>query len=174
MRTYPWLCGMEVNALHSLRAGKELSLYVKMRVSRVHYGDVECWLVVLTFTSRRILATGPAYARGDALSVPGSSWLLCRYVSDNCEATIEINGEIRFNLVAVGSWSCKLVHSLTPPSKHGPPTPAFWVATAPRSLSPLYTKSLLEYIMSRLMLGHILEHDYTFTREYCMASGRFV
>jgi hypothetical protein len=64
---------MEVDALYSLGAGKELSLYIKVRVSCVHNGCVECWLLVLTFTSRRILATGPAYARGDALSVPDSS-----------------------------------------------------------------------------------------------------
>lgn len=64
---------MKVDALYSLGAGKELSLYIKMRVSRVHNGRVECWLVVLTFTSRRILATGPAYARGDASSVPDGS-----------------------------------------------------------------------------------------------------
>lgn len=43
LRTYPWLSRMEVDALYSLRAGKELSLYVKMRVSRVHGGRVECW-----------------------------------------------------------------------------------------------------------------------------------
>lgn len=110
---------MEVDALHSLRAGKELSLYVKMCVSRVHGGRVECWLDVLTFTSRRILATGPAYARGGVLSVPDGSSLWSRFVYDNCEVTIQANDEIQFNLDAVGSWSCKLVHSLTPPSSTG-------------------------------------------------------
>ena len=64
---------MEVDALDSFRAGKELSLYVNVRVSSVHIGCVECWLVVPTLTSRRILATGPAYARGDVLSVLGDS-----------------------------------------------------------------------------------------------------
>lgn len=115
-RAYPWLGRMEVDALYSLRAGKELSLYVKMRVSRVHGSRVECWLDVLTFTSRRILATGPAYARGVVLSVPASSSLLSRFVPDNCEVTIRVNDEIQFNLDAGDSWSCKLVHSLTPPS----------------------------------------------------------
>jgi hypothetical protein len=88
---------MEIDALYSLRAGKELSLYVKVCVSCVHNGCVECWLLILTFTSRRILATGPAYARGDALSIPESSWLLCRGVPRDCEVTIQINGELQFN-----------------------------------------------------------------------------
>lgn len=129
---------MKIDALYSLRAGKELSLYVKVRVSCVHNGCVKCWPVVLTFTSRRILATGPAYARGGTLSVPGSSWLSCRCVPEGCEVTIQINGELQFNLVTVGSWSCKLVHSLTPPSKHGPLTPAFWVATPSKPVSTFF------------------------------------
>lgn len=76
-------------------------------------------LDVLTFTSRRILTSGPAYARGGVLSVPDGSSLWSRYVPDKCEATIQIKGEIQLNPDAVGSCSCKLVHSLTPPSSTG-------------------------------------------------------
>ena len=41
--THPWLGGMKVDALDSLGAGKELSLYIKMRVSHVHTGCVDRW-----------------------------------------------------------------------------------------------------------------------------------
>jgi hypothetical protein len=99
---------MEVDALYSLGAGKELSLYVNVRVSSVHIGCVECWLVVPTLTSRRILASGPVYARGDVLSVLGSSWILSRFVPDGCEMAIQINGEIQSNLVAVGAGAVNL------------------------------------------------------------------
>jgi hypothetical protein len=133
-------------------------------VSCVHNGRVGCWLLVLTLTSRRILATGPAYARGNVLSVLGGSWLLSRYVPDNCKATIRINGELQFNLVAVGSWSCKLVHSLPNSTiKHRPPTPAFWLATSSKPVS-----------VSTLDKSLLLIHAHISTRGELGSSGSFV